>query len=320
MWLTILAGIAVIALAPPVHASFCGNDPVNNVDPLGERAYGKDFTGPIQEPWDWIEPQYTQKQVDDVYAYLASRDRHIYNPGLANDSDYRVGNDKLLEHILGVPVTMVENWTFTEVGHQIGKFGRYIGRNGWTWRPDKMLGNIIGGTLEVVGKPVKIVGAVIDFPIAGAGKVLPYDPAIRETRVKLNRALRDVQVFDDDHGRVFMWMHSEGAIHGSQVLNNIDKKTLKKIQGYTFGAGGLGFEDGVNVLHNGTLNDVGNKDPVLEYAAWACGKRSLMIEWKQVDRGYVHGFPTYAEAFMVRLAKQYFVENEKLLIRGTRSR
>jgi RHS repeat-associated protein len=102
--------------AGPNITQMCRNDPVNNFDALGERAYGNNFVGPVQEPYDWIEESYTQEQVDDVYAVLAIRDKHIYNPGLANESDRREGNRRLLERILGVPVEGIWNPTFGELG------------------------------------------------------------------------------------------------------------------------------------------------------------------------------------------------------------
>jgi RHS repeat-associated protein len=308
---------------PNLYA-YCHNDPINHIDPLGARAYGSDYSGQLD--WtDWRETNYTQADVEQIYAVLAQRDRHIYNTGLANVRDVRERNVAWLERILGVPVTLVNNATLVEPGYQLGKLGSYIGHHGWTWNPVKMAGNLVGTAVEIVAKPLAVAGNIADFPIAGFDKIpIPkIDPALYSTQAAFDAALAHVMSQNNSAARVYSWMHSEGAIHASRIMNTLSPDEYRWIQGYTFGAGTYLFKDKRRIQNFGTRNTMlvftpllnwRVRDPVPLFAGMDIVRNSSDITWVDSDRFYTHGFPTYAEAVMVDLSKKYFAENAKAML------
>ena len=296
----------------------CRNDPVNNSDPTGLRAYGNDFIGPIQEPWDWRENEYTQTQVDDVYRTLTIRDRHIYNPGLDNQLYYRTENQKLLSQILGVPIVLVDNKTLSQ-------------------------GSSAGSQLEwLLGKADGVVAGIdkIDIPL-----VPPVDQAVWETRRAYDKALKDVK---GTGGLVYGWMHSEGAIHGSRWANHVSEEDYRYLRLFTMGGGTHSFSEGLPIAHYANVNKLGKVDVVVRSAAGESRKRwgipgmvggcvplvrKLVTDTAEVnyipnvtrvttpyssfgDENYVHGLPTYAQSVVLPLAKEYFEANARKILYG----
>ncbi len=310
--------------------AFCLNDPVNFIDYLGARAYGRDYKGPIDPAWDWVEQDYTQKEVDKVYWKLEKRDRHIYNPGLDNPSTYRNQNKILLEKILGVPVTMVENKTMAETGEQIRNLSDFI--------VSYKLFYDLGVYMDHFGENLSWCGGKADFLVAGYDKTfLPeFDQAIKATRFAYKKAIAEIG-YD---GYVYGWMHSEGAIHGAAVLNTLDKKFYEFIRVNTLGAGTHVFPEALFVDHWVNVNKKGEEDPVPLYAAgdirpdfiYFLGEVPYITHPYEIhyikdvekvtthysnfgDQYYVHGFPTYAKYAILPLAKKYFRDNAKKIIR-----
>ena len=302
-------------------SQFCGNDPVNRVDPLGLRAYGSDFAGSIQEPYDWIEENYTQEEVDRVYAVLAERDRHIYNTGLANRAEMREKNRLLLERIVGVPVDVIWNPTFGELGTQVGKAGRAIGRHGLTCNPVKIGGNVVGGVMEMAGAPIAVAGYGLDWVVAPFEKVpliRTLEPTYRLTMRAYRKALREVLAGEDRNARVWAWMHSEGAIHGLAVFGNLSEEERYHISGYTFGGGAGAIPHGVDIRRLGLRSDKAwrrwlliDKDAV---AAVAGGGLLRDYSWMDVDENYVHGFDVYLRTWVPIKARVYFEDNARQIL------
>jgi RHS repeat-associated protein len=308
-------------------------DPVNGVDAVGLRAYGNNYKGEVDRMFDWVEPNYTQDEVDSVYAVLAARDRHLYNPGLNNEVAYRNNNRQLLERILGVPVNMVNNWTFSEPASRMEAFGESLqipDRDRpqmfrWPHR-EPTVGDetkaFVGGIAKVGGGVLGLFTTALDFVMAGYDKVGPGDSAVADTKRKGAEALNAVK---KTRGVAHFWMHSEGAIHGRTFLNRVAEEDLPFVQGYTFGAGSMAFNEGVRVRHHGCINIRGERDPVPMYAALDVIKKNPNVVWQKNVRGvslsysscqpeYVHGFPTYAYYFMTDLSKNYFHKNAKEIL------
>ncbi|MBM4149762.1 MAG: RHS repeat-associated core domain-containing protein, partial [Lentisphaerae bacterium] len=308
--------------------AFVGNDPADWIDPLGLAAYGNDYKGAIDPEWDWIEPNYMQAEVEQVYASLATMDRHIYNPGLDNPLDYQQENAALLEKILGVPVIRVWNKTLGQGGHNLSQSGN----------------KVVIATGDVLGT----VGGKTDFLVAGFDKLpVPLasnlDQAVRLTRSTYEHALADVS---GTGGRVYGWMHSEGAIHGSEALNECDKSQLRQIVVNTLGAGSFAFKEEVQVKHWINRNKNGTRDPVPLLAAgdWRPSESTPLVRHIPFVRKivlkpgeghinyipnaervitsyssfgsptYVHGFPTYAKYAIVPLSKDYFQRNARQIL------
>jgi hypothetical protein len=148
--------------------------------------------------------------------------------------------------------------------------------------------------------------------VAGIDKLIELDPAIYRTQAAFDTALAHVmnyQGFDAKDARVISYMHSEGAIHGGQVLNDYSANQLLKIHGYTLGAGTYLFDKEVIVDHFGTTNNWGMRDPVPLLAAMDIVRNSSDITWVPVDQIYTHGVSTYFGAVMVDIAKNYFAQN-----------
>jgi hypothetical protein len=298
--------------------AFCNNDPVNEIDYLGMRAYGNDFVGPVD--WmDWRENEYTQAEVDKVYAVLASRDRQIYNTGLANTSYDRESSRLLLEQTLGVPVQNAWNPTFTELGRGIQYCGESIGRNGWTWNPVKMTGNVLGGVVEGTGIVLNVAGVALDVGVAGAEKIplaRKVEPTYIHSMYLYNEALEHVMKQTDNYARVYGWMHSEGAIHGSNIMDTLSEAELQRVKARTFGAGGYMFRE-MDVTHHGnegTWPWIFSRDFVPGLAGINYLRNKDDIKWKEVPEGYVHGFPTYVKYHIIGISKEYFKENAVRII------
>ena len=251
---------------------FCRNDPVNNLDPLGLRAYGNDFVGPILEPYDWIEENYSQEEVCRVYSVLAKRDIHIFNPGQGNTAEDRETSRMLLERTLGVSVQLVWNPSFRRLGTETSKGGEKLGGYGWSWNPLKLLANTGGYVLEGTGAILDYGGLAAD----SVGSVLEKVPLLRKadpsgmhTKYLYNEALKYVMDQNNKDARVYGWMHSEGAMHGSLAMRELPEKQLRLIRAYTFGAGGYEFPSSkyLTLKHYGNVSK-GNKvyDYVINYA------------------------------------------------------
>jgi RHS repeat-associated protein len=307
--------------AGPNQTLAFGNDPVNNIDPRGLRAYGNDFVGPIQEPYDWREDNYTQEEVDKVYAYLAERDRHIYNTGLANLKETREANRALLERVLGVPVEDVWNPTFGQIGSDIGTVGKKIGRRGWHWSPLKMAENVIGGAVEVAGAAIEVAGYGMDWAVAPVEKV----PVIRKaelthilTRKAYEKALAHVMSQKDKSARVWAWMHSEGAIHGLAVFANMSKGQRERVSGYTFGGGAGAIPEGMDIERLGLRSNNKLRRLLLidrDGVALVAGGGMLRdYTWMDVDEGYVHGFDVYLRTWVPLKAREYFEDNARKIL------
>jgi len=301
--------------------AFANGDPINNWDYLGCRAYGKDFVGPLD--WmDWQESGYTQAEVDKVYAILAERDRHIYNTGLANTWSDREESRLLLEKTLGVPVKNAWNPTFTELGRGIQYGGESIGRNGWTWNPIKMTGNLLGAVLEGTGLVLNVTGVVADVGVAGVEKVplaRKAEPTYIHSMILYNDALEHVMNHTDPKAMVYGWMHSEGAIHGSNIMDTLTEKELKRVTARTFGAGGYMFSEKAYVEHYGNKNSTNRWMPKEDFVPGLAGMNYARnkgdIKWEEApDSWYVHAFPTYVKYHIIGISKEYFKENAVRII------
>ena len=296
--------------------AFCRNDPVNFVDPKGDRAYGKDFVGPLS-PYDWRDEKYSQEKVDQVYAVLAARDRHIYNTGLANTKEIRMSNRAILEQLLGVPVDVAWNPTFTRAGIETARAGKALREREWRWKSVGLLGKATGGIIQGGGVVLVLAGAVADVAVAAAEKV-PIVRRMEPTHIHsmhlYKKALQHVMTQKDIDARVHAWAHSEGAIHLSTVERNLSPVERRFITANTFGGGGYMYW-GVEATHFMNVREENwpgfRGDFVSNYA----GLRALnpLADVKPVDvktdGWWVHGFVTYAESIMIDLSKEYFNEN-----------
>jgi RHS repeat-associated protein len=292
--------------------AYCNNDPINGIDYLGTKAYGYDFTGPLN--WmDWHESKYTQAEVEKVYAIMKKRDRHIYNTGLANTSSDRASSKLLLEQTLGVPVQVPWNPTFTELGVGIQDAGEYIGRHGWTWNPIKMTGNVLGGITEGTGFILNVTGVAADVVVAGIEKIplaRKVEPTYIHSMSIYNKSLQHVMKQKDQNAKVYGWMHSEGAIHGSNIMDSLSKDELGSVKARTFGAGGYMFRK-MDITHYGNEGTwwLISRDFVPGFAGIDYMRNKKEINWKKVPEGYVHGFPTYVKYHIIGISKKYFKEN-----------
>lgn len=286
--------------------------------PLGLRAYGRDFTGPLL-PWDWRVADYTQAEVNRVYAYLAERDRHIYNPGLANTAQTRESSRQLLEDTLGVPVRVAWNPTFRRAGAEVSEAGEAIGGHGWTWNPVKLTGNVCGRALDAAGTALSIAGVGLDVAVAGAEKiplVRKLEPTYLHSMHLYNEALEHVMAHGDRGARVYGWMHSEGAIHGTIILASLSADELRSVVARTFGAGGYLFPRGTGVEHYGCRSTgFWGRDPVPQFAGMNAVRRRRDIRWVHTGRGgWPHGIGTYVEFVILDLAKDYFSSNARKIL------
>jgi len=294
--------------------------------PLGLRAYGNDFAGPLR-PWDWRVDNYTQAEVDRVYAVLAQRDRHIYNPGLANTSQTRESSRRLLEETLGVPVRVAWNPTFRRLGVEVSAMGDSIGGNGWSWNPFRLMGNVLRPAAKMTGIALQTAGVVLDVAVAGAEKtpvVGQLEPTFLHSMHLYREALEHVMSQPEEEGpaRVYGWMHSEGAIHGGNVLRSLHDEPRRFVTARTFGAGGYMFGE-ADVTHYANFNLHNNwflrRDIVPQLAGLNVVRRLERrgeLEWMETDReGWVHGIETYVQSVIIDLARAYFDENAERAIR-----
>jgi hypothetical protein len=116
---------------------------------------------------------------------------------------------------------------------------------------------------------------------------------------------------------VYGWMHSEGAIHGGNILDSLSKEELKRVHARTFGAGGYAFRKNALVDHYGnesTQNRFFKRDFVPGLACLDYINKRGDIEWKPVDKSYVHGFESYTEAHIIDISREYFRENAMEII------
>ena len=296
--------------------AYCHNDPVNRVDPLGDRAYGYDYTGALG-PLDWREAAYTQAEVDQVYACLAARDRHIYNPGLANTGDSREASRRLVEETLGVPVAVAWNPTFARLGSDLRDAGERIGGYGWTWNPLKLGANGIGGIAEAAGFALTAGGVALDVLVAGAEKIpvlRDADPTYWHSMSLYRDALRHVMAESDPEARVYGWMHSEGAIHGASILGALSDAEARRVTARTFGAGGYLFPARAQVRHYACISAEGWEDPVPAFAGMNIVRNKADIVWVQAAKpGWPHGMETYTECVILGIAKDYFTQNARTI-------
>jgi RHS repeat-associated protein len=307
---------------------FCGNDPINKYDPLGDRAYGNDFTGPLE--WmDWSEKDYTQEQVDAVYAYLERRDRHIYNTGLGNTEADRSANKRLLEKALGVRVDMAWNPTFRRLGNDIMNEGSGIVNHDAPWyHLPRQTVSLAGGVVWLLGGALNVAGISTDVGVAAVEKVpvvRTWEPTYRDSMRLYKDALLAVEVqrMSDKGATVYGWMHSEGAIHGGAVLGNLSESELGLVRASTFGAGSYLFRRDARVRHYGNIDKWGIKDFVPGIAALNYVRNKDDVHWKIVDRIYMHDLPSYVRAHLIEddpgdsfdgIARRYFEDNAKKVL------
>ncbi|MDD4869429.1 MAG: hypothetical protein PHR77_02620 [Kiritimatiellae bacterium] len=275
----------------------------------------------MEAPYDWIEPSYTQNEVDRVYEYLGKRDKHIYNTGLANLKETREANQQLLQRVLGVPIEVIWNPTVGQIGNDIGAVGQAIGRRGWSWNPLKVGANVVGGLVEAGAIPVEIAGYGVDWAVAPLEKIpvlRTVEPTYILTKKAYLEALKYVMAQKDTQARVWAWMHSEGAIHGLTVFGNLSPEMRSYISGYTFGGGKGDIPKKMDIKRLGLKSDnrlrrwlLIDKDGV---AAIAGGGILRKYDWMTVDKGYVHGFDVYLETWVPIKAKEYFEVNARQIL------
>jgi len=299
---------------------------VNKFDPLGDKAYGKNFEGPLD--WmDWIEPDYTQEDVDKVYAYLTKRDRHIYNSDLGNTSSDRLANKILLEKALGVPVAMPSNPTFRRLGDDVMNAGATISDYGAPWyHLPKQAANLAGGAVWLAGGVLNVSGIIADVGVAAVEKVpfvRTWEPTYRDSMQLYKEALQHAMALNDPDAVVYGWMHSEGAIHGVTILDNLSVPELGHVRASTFGAGSYLFTSEATVDHYGNIDKWGIPDFVSGLAALNYVRNKDDVHWKTVDRIYMHDLPSYVRAHLIEddpgkpfdgIARRYFEDNAKKVL------
>jgi hypothetical protein len=258
---------------------------------------------------------------------LAKRDRHIYNPGLGNTASDRQASKTLLEKALGVPVGMAWNPTFRRLGDDIMNAGAEISDNGAPWyHLPGQAARLAGGAAWLAGGALNVAGISADVGVAAVEKVpvvRTWEPTYRDSMRLYKEALQHVMALNDPDAAVYGWMHSEGAIHGCAILDNLSKPELRHVRASTFGAGSYLFRSGARVDHYGNIDKWGIKDFVPGLAALNYVRNKDDVHWKTVDRIYMHDLPSYVRAHLIEddpgepfdgIARRYFEDNARKVL------